>query len=136
MAKMKKKPQQTESPAEEQSFEQAQAELEAIAVELEDGRIGLAEAMARYEQGVKLLGRCHAMLEHAERKIELLSGVDRDGNPITQPFDDTSSEDLDKKTAGGPRRRSVKRKTSRPEPSLPAESEAGEADIDAPGHLF
>ena len=37
------------------------------------------------------LKRCHTQLEAAERRIELLSGVDADGNPVTEPFDDTPS---------------------------------------------
>jgi exodeoxyribonuclease VII small subunit len=39
------------------AFEDALAMLDEIVCELEDGRIGLAEALARYEQGVKRLAR-------------------------------------------------------------------------------
>ena len=70
------------------SFEESLDELEKIVAELESGKLGLSDALARYEQGVKHLKACQQLLERAERKIELLSGVDADGNPITQPFDE------------------------------------------------
>ena len=53
------------------SFEEALAELEAIVTDLEEGTLGLGDAMTRYEQGVKHLRRCHGLLEEAQRKIEL-----------------------------------------------------------------
>ena len=67
-------------------------ELEAIVAELEGGELGLDEALQQYEQGVQRLRLCHDQLERAERKIELLSGVDAQGNPITQPMEDDSHE--------------------------------------------
>ena len=63
------------------SFEEALAELDAIVHDLEEGQTGLAEALARYEQGVGLLKRCYGLLERAERRIELLTGIDAQGNP-------------------------------------------------------
>ncbi len=90
-----------ESPA---TFELALARLEALVRELEDGRIGLAEALARYEEGVGLLKQCFGQLEAAERRIELLTGVDAAGNPVVQPFDDTAS--TERAEQGAPRSRS------------------------------
>jgi exodeoxyribonuclease VII small subunit len=92
------------------TFEESLAELEKIVSELESGKLGLSEALARYEQGVSHLKSCQQMLERAERKIELLSGVDADGNPITQPFNEGESETLEEKAAarGGRRTATVK----------------------------
>jgi exodeoxyribonuclease VII small subunit len=73
------------------SFEKALERLEEIVHQLEEGDLGLSEAMSRYEEGVKLLRQSFDLLERAERKIELLSGVDADGNPVTQPFDDEAT---------------------------------------------
>ncbi len=87
MAKKKAKP-KTEETA---PFEESLAELEAIVADLEGGDLGLADALARYEDGVKRLKQCHAQLESAERRITLLSGIDAEGNPVTQPFDDTAT---------------------------------------------
>jgi exodeoxyribonuclease VII small subunit len=68
------------------SFEHSLAELEAIVHDLEDGQLGLGDALARYEQGVKHLKHCYALLTQAEQKIELLTGVAEDGTPIAQPY--------------------------------------------------
>jgi len=77
--------------AAELSFESAVAALEKVVRELEEGQIGLSDALARYERGVTLLGQCQAILERAERRIELLTGVDGAGRPRTEPLDDTQS---------------------------------------------
>lgn len=69
------------------SFEEALAELESIARELEQGSLGLDESLQRFEQGVGLLRRCYGLLDSAERKISLLTGFDGAGNPILEPFD-------------------------------------------------
>ncbi len=82
----KKKP--TKEPADQPGFEEALRRLEEIVQLLEEGEIGLGEALARYEEGVKLLRQSYNLLQHAERRIELLSGVDAEGNPVCEPFGD------------------------------------------------
>ncbi len=72
----------------EPTFEQALEQLEAIVHDLEEGRIGLAESLSRYEQGIKLLKQCYGLLQRAERRIELLSSADSQGRAETEPFDD------------------------------------------------
>jgi exodeoxyribonuclease VII small subunit len=89
----------------EPSFEECLGELESIVAELESGKLGLSEALARYEQGVQHLKACHTILERVERKIELLSGMDAEGNPITRPFDEQEHESLEEKAASRGRRR-------------------------------
>src|SRR5947199_1956229 len=68
------------------TFEQALAELEKIVRELEDGKIGLEESLARYEKGVGLLRRCYGQLRQVEQRIMELVGQDADGQPLTRPF--------------------------------------------------
>lgn len=53
-------------------FETAMAELERIVAALEEGELPLERALALYERGVELSRYCHARLEEAERRIELL----------------------------------------------------------------
>jgi exodeoxyribonuclease VII small subunit len=113
-------------------FEQALAELETIMHELEDGKLGLAEGLARYERGVTLLKQCYELLERAERRIELLCGVDADGNPITQPFEAAEEQTLEQKGQSRSRRRSAAN-AERPAPSPAAEPAD---DVDEPGSLF
>ncbi|MEX2309909.1 MAG: exodeoxyribonuclease VII small subunit [Pirellulales bacterium] len=112
------------------SFEESLEELEKIVAELESGKLGLSDALARYEQGVKHLKACQQLLEHAERKVELLSGVDADGNPITQPFDEAEIETLEAKAAARGQRRTTVAKAS------PVKIPVRDGDIDDPGRLF
>jgi exodeoxyribonuclease VII small subunit len=73
---------QVESP----SFEDALATLEQTVRELEDGRLGLEEALARYEQGIGLIRYCHGRLQQAEQRILQLTGLTPEGEPVLQPF--------------------------------------------------
>lgn len=80
-----------ELPCDSPTFEQALADLERIVRELEDGKIGLEESLARYEQGVALLKRCYGQLRKVEQKIVELTGQDAEGNPLTKPFNHSAS---------------------------------------------
>jgi exodeoxyribonuclease VII small subunit len=53
-------------------FEAAIAELEDIVKKLEEGDLALETSLALYERGVQLSRFCHARLEEAERRIEVL----------------------------------------------------------------
>jgi exodeoxyribonuclease VII small subunit len=122
-------------PAAEPTFEQALASLEQIVRELEEGRCGLAESLARYEEGVKLLRQCHAQLQQAERRIEVLTGVDAAGNPVTQPFDDEST--LARQAEGKPRSRRAKAASGAANESVVKNDvDTFGPAIDEPGTLF
>lgn len=54
-------------------FEAALAELEGIVKKLEEGEQTLESSLALYERGVQLSRFCHARLEEAERRIEILN---------------------------------------------------------------
>ncbi len=54
-------------------FEAAIAELESIVKKLEEGDLALEQSLKLYERGVELSRFCHARLEAAERRIELLN---------------------------------------------------------------
>jgi exodeoxyribonuclease VII small subunit len=53
-------------------FEAAIAELESIVKKLEEGDLTLERALELYERGVQLSRFCHARLEEAEHRIEIL----------------------------------------------------------------
>jgi len=72
-------------------FEAAVSQLEQIVESLERGEPELATALTKYETGVRLLSRCYALLERAERSVALLTGVDAEGNPVTASFDATAT---------------------------------------------
>jgi exodeoxyribonuclease VII small subunit len=54
-------------------FEGAIAELDGIVKKLEEGDLPLEQSLALYERGVQLSRFCHARLEDAERRIEILT---------------------------------------------------------------
>ena len=54
-------------------FETALAELDALVKKLEDGELSLEQSLALYERGVQLSRFCHAQLEDAERRVEILT---------------------------------------------------------------
>jgi exodeoxyribonuclease VII small subunit len=54
-------------------FETALAELDALVKKLEEGDLSLEQSLALYERGVQLSRFCHARLEEAERRIEILT---------------------------------------------------------------
>ena len=62
MTQTKKKP----------SFEEALKQLEKIVTEVEEGKIGLEDSIDKYEQGMKLVQQCRAILDQAEKRIETI----------------------------------------------------------------
>ncbi len=110
----------------EPTFEQALERLELIVHELEEGQISLADGLARYEEGVKLLKQCYQSLEGVGRRIELLSRVDSEGVAECEPFDEGDLS-VDEKAKKRSRRR-----------SRPAEGDPprAEDEIDGPRSLF
>lgn len=57
---------------EEISFEQALEQLESLVAAMEDGAIPLADLVAKYQEGTRLLKFCQSRLKDAELKIELI----------------------------------------------------------------
>ena len=57
----------------EQTFEQAQAELEQIVARLEQGQTSLDDAIALWERGEQLYAFCRARLDAAQGKVEELA---------------------------------------------------------------
>lgn len=97
-------------PAEpEPGFEDALRRLEKTVQALESGDLGLDDALTRYEQGVRLVARCRTLLDGAERKVALLTGVTPDGEPQTSPFDASATVEREPAASpAAPRTRSVR----------------------------
>lgn len=68
------------------SFEAALGKLEAIVDSMEQGEVPLADLLAKYEEGTKLLRACEARLKESELRIEKLRRA-KDGAPATEPFE-------------------------------------------------
>ena len=69
------------------SFEDALVELQDIVGNLEAGTTSLHDSIQQFERGVTLLKGCYQVLEGAEQRIEILTSIDRDGQPETEAFD-------------------------------------------------
>jgi exodeoxyribonuclease VII small subunit len=77
--------------APELSFEDAFERLEALVERLEAGELSLEEALAAFEEGVRLERRLEEQLRRAERRIEVLV---REGGALVE----RSLEDLEEPT--------------------------------------
>jgi exodeoxyribonuclease VII small subunit len=73
------------------SFETALTKLEAIVDSMEQGEVPLAELLAKYEDGTKLLKICESRLKDAELKIEKLK-KQKDGGVAFEPFESARVE--------------------------------------------
>jgi exodeoxyribonuclease VII small subunit len=89
------------TPAEAPRFEDALKRLEDIVARLEKGELALEDSLALYEQGIGLARLCHAKLEEAEGRIEVLikdargeAVVDPKGRPKTKPLADDADDDV------------------------------------------
>ncbi len=58
--------------SEEPSFEELYRRLEEVVARLEAGGLGLEEALALYEEGMRLARRCQEILDTAELRITRL----------------------------------------------------------------
>lgn len=75
------------------SFEQALARLEQLVAAIEQGKVSLEESIDKYAEGVELVKQCRAILDRAEKKIQLL-GRGGDGQlEVTGEMDEPCDED-------------------------------------------
>ncbi len=68
------------------SFEEALEKLEAIVESMESGAVPLAELLAKFEEGTRLLKQCETRLKDAELKIEQLK-KQKDGSLTLEKFE-------------------------------------------------
>jgi len=75
---------------EKQEFEDDLKRLQRIVEELSGGKLTLQEALKKYEEGVKLAQSCSAVLNDAQRKVELL--MKKEGKFSVEPFADKEED--------------------------------------------
>ena len=69
------------------TFEEQLARLEEIVAALERGDVQLADSLALYEEGTRLIAACTKQLDQAEQKVvKLMKGAD--GAPVELPFEE------------------------------------------------
>ena len=70
------------------TFEQQIARLEEIVSALEQGDVQLADSLALFEEGTKLIAACTKQLDQAEQQVvKLMKGPG--GAPVELPFEST-----------------------------------------------
>jgi exodeoxyribonuclease VII small subunit len=67
-------------------FEEAMQRLETIVDAMESGDVPLAELLAKFEEGSRLLAACEQRLKAAELKIEQLKRRGKDASPLLENF--------------------------------------------------
>ena len=73
------------SAAKKLTFEQQLGRLEEIVAALEKGDVPLADSLALFAEGSKLIESCTKQLDQAEQQVvKLMKGPD--GAPVEQPF--------------------------------------------------
>ena len=122
--------------ASQPSFEQSLDNLAVIVHDLEDGQVGLTESLNKYEQGVRLLKQCYALLQKAERRIELLTRMESSGEAVTQPFDDSPSASQPASEGARSRRRAAKSAPQGPPDTQVANRGDDPNAMDVQGGLF
>ncbi len=72
------------------NFEKALADLENIVQRLDENDLSLDEALALFEEGIKLSRFCSQKLDSVEKKVELLLKDDED-NIQRKPFENNET---------------------------------------------
>lgn len=72
-------------------FEKKLGRLEEIVAKMESGELSLEDSLKLFEEGVKLSRECNGQLSDAEQKVQILLGVDADGQAVSRDF--VASED-------------------------------------------
>ena len=85
-------------PAKKEKFEDHLRQVEDAVKALEGGKLGLEESIEKYEAGVRALRQCYAILEQAEKKIQLLV-KEKDGSLAARDFDPAAEEKPARKKA-------------------------------------
>ncbi len=92
MSKRKTRSTEEEAP----SYEAVVERLEALVTKLEEGDLPLEAQIAAFEEGMKLVRRGQALLDAAERKVEVL--LDESGE--TAPFEAGAASEPPEAVAG------------------------------------
>lgn len=71
------------------SFEKKLQRLEEIVQKMEKDDLELELSLQLFEEGVSLSKECHDDLGKAEKKVQLLTGTDSNGQAVTENFTGT-----------------------------------------------
>jgi len=71
-------------------YEEALEQIERIVERIESGEAGLEQTIAEYENGVKLIDHCRAILDRVEKRLAELT-PDANGQLTTDDDDDSDA---------------------------------------------
>ena len=77
------------SPGEDEGFDAVLARLRKVVERLENGNLSLEESLSAYEEGVGLVQKGHALLDGAEKRVELLIA----GGSQSVPLDEAATDE-------------------------------------------
>jgi exodeoxyribonuclease VII small subunit len=77
------------SPGEDEGFDAVLARLRKVVERLENGNLSLEESLSAYEEGVGLAQKGHALLDGAEKRVELLIA----GGSQSVPLDEAATDE-------------------------------------------
>lgn len=72
------------------NLEETLAQLEATINRLEKEQLGVAESLAAFQAGLKLVKSAQKELQQAEQRVVAL--VEEDGKPVLKPFQEDGTE--------------------------------------------
>lgn len=81
----------TDKAVKKETFEAYLAQVSDAVNALESGKLKLEESIEKYETGIKALRQCYAILEQAEKKIQLLV-KEKDGSLSAKDFEPAGEE--------------------------------------------
>jgi exodeoxyribonuclease VII small subunit len=113
------------------TFEEALKRLEELVRRLEQGNVPLEQSLAEYSEAVELLRVCQGKLDAAQCRIEVLSGFDANGEPVTRPLAVDAEMTLEEKRDA----RSSRRSADQPG-RAPRTAGRKVSDVDETGNLF
>ncbi len=119
---------ENEESVDQWSFEQALKRLEELVRRLEQGNVPLEQSLTEYAEAVELLRVCQGKLDSAQARIEVLSGFNAEGQPITRPLEVDEDMSLEDKQAARSQRRSAESRAAKPA--------RRRSDMDESGQLF
>ena len=86
----------TDKAVKKESFETYLGQVDEAVKALEGGKLKLEESIEKYETGIKALRQCYAILDQAEKKIQLLV-KEKDGTLSAKDFEPAGEEKPRKK---------------------------------------
>lgn len=74
------------------NLESAVKDLEAIVSYMEKDVLSIESALAKFEEGVNLVGQCQKALQEAEQKVSILTEKNKEAQLTPYPMEQNSTE--------------------------------------------